>query len=291
MNSCIRNLGLCLLLAAVVACSSGGGSSGDTDSDSSASKLAEINADNAEQLGAAAAEGAIQAVKNASVPALGLRPSDAPTVESVTQDLVTRIAGRTASLPVTDICNPGSADETVNPDGSTTVNFVMCDYEGLGLIILDGLITASSSISGDITTVTLEYVGFIISIFGEDTILNFEASCDTNNITDLTSCAFPDVVGFDGRVYNFSDVTVSGDEFSGYTVTANIVDPDHGSFTITTTEPILFTCPNGQPMLGALQFTDGAGVLVTVTFNDCDNYTVSYSGTTEIYPWWEEITT
>jgi hypothetical protein len=287
MNSCIRYLVLCLLLTAAVACSS---ESGDTDNNSSASKLAEINAGNAEQLGAAAAEGAKQAVKNVNAPALGLKSFGAPTVESVTQDVVTRIAGRTAYLSTGDYCDPGSATETINPDGSTSVNFVMCDFGGFGSlglepIILNGLVTASSSVSGDITTVILEYVGFIISIGGEDTILNFEASCDTNNITDLTSCAFPDVVGFDGRVYDFSDVTVIQDVSGGYIVTASIVDPDHGSFTIATTAPILFTCPNGQPISGALQFSDSADVLVAVTFNDCDSYTVSYSSTTEVYYW------
>ena len=285
MNSCIRYLGLCLLLTAAVACSSDGGSSGDAGNDSSGSKIAEINAGNAEQLGAAATEGVTQAVKNLNVPSLGLKTSAGHTVESVTQDLVTKIAGRTANLPAAIDCGLGSADEIVNPDDSTSVYFDNCDYEGLGIIILDGLVTASSSVSGDITTVNLEYVGFIISIAGEDTILNFEASCDTNNVTLETSCTFPDVVGYDGRVYDFSDVSVSGDGISGYTVTANIVDPDHGSFNISTTAPILFTCPNGQPISGALQFTDGADVLVTVTFNDCDSYTVSYSGTIEVYSW------
>jgi hypothetical protein len=285
MNSCIRYLVLCLLLTAAVACSSDGGSSGSGDNGSSASKVAEINAGNAEQLGAAAAEGAKQAVKNVSALALGLKSSGAPTVESVTQDVVTRIAGRTAHLSAGDYCDPGSATETSNPDGSTSVYFAMCDFGGSGVIILDGLVTASSSVSGGITTVNLEYVGFIISIGGDDTILNFEASCDTNNITDLTSCAFPDVVGFDGRVYDFSDVTVSQHPSGGYIVTANIVDPDHGSFTIATTAPILFTCPNGQPISGALQFNDSADVLVAVTFNDCDSYTVSYSSTTEVYYW------
>jgi hypothetical protein len=93
------------------------------------------------------------------------------------------------------------------------------------------------------------------------------------------------VVGYDGRVYDFSDVSVDGDEFSGFNVTAAIVDPQHGRFTITTTTPILFTCPNGQPFPGALQFTDGDGVLVTVTFTDCDSYVVSYNSTTEVYYW------
>ena len=288
MNCCIRYLGLFVLLAAAVACSSGSGEGGNGNSEN---KVAEINAGNAEQLGAAATEGAKQAVNNANVPVPGLRPSGALTVESVTQDLVTRIAGSTANLPVPDICNPGSADETLNPDGSTSVIFVMCDFAGLGSIpgiepiILNGLVTVSSSNSGDITTVNLEYVGFVFSIGSNDTILNFEASCDTNNTTLETSCTFPDVVGFDGRVYNFSGVEVIGDRISGYTVTANIVDPDHGSFIIVTRAPILFTCPNGQPELGALRFTDGADVLVTVTFNECDSYTVSYSGVIEVYSW------
>ena len=279
MKRCIRYLGLCMLLTAVVACSNGG------DSDSSGSKPAEINAGNAGQLGAAAGEGAKQAVKNANVPSLGFKPSGEPTVESVTQDLVTTIAGRTANLSVAIDCGLGSADEIVNPDGSTTVNFVMCDYESSGFIILDGMVTTSNSTSGDITTVNLEYVGFIISIAGKDTILNFEASCDTNNVSGATSCAFPDVVGYDGRVYDFSDVSVIDHESGGYIVTATIVDPDHGSFTITTTAPILITCPNGQPISGELQFTDGADVLVTVTLIDCDSYAVSYNSTTEVYLW------
>jgi hypothetical protein len=285
MKRCIRYLGLCMLLTAVVACSSGTDGSGDTDDNSSGSKPAEINAGNAEQLGAAAAEGAKQAVKNASVPSLGFRPSGEPTVESITQDLVTTIAGRTANLPVAIDCGLGDADEINNPDGSTTVNFVMCDYQGLNIITLDGMVTASSSTSGDITTVNLEYVGFIISIAGEDTILNFEASCDTNNLSGATSCTFPDVVGYDGRVYNFSDVSVIEHGSGGYIVTATIIDPDHGSFTITTTAPILITCPNGQPISGELQFIDGTEVLVTVTLIDCDSYAVSYNSAIEVYSW------
>jgi len=285
MGGFIRYLGLGMVLAAALACS-GGGSSSNANNGSSASKLAEINAGNAEQLGAAAAEGAKQAAKNASVPALGFRPSGEPTVESVSHDLVTRIAGRTANLPPPVYCDPGSATETVNlDDGSMSVNFVMCDFGGYGLIVLDGLVTASSNVSADITTVNLAYVGFIISIGGEETILDFEASCDTNNISGATSCAFPDVVGYDGRVYDFADVSVDGDEFNGYSVTATIVDPDHGRFTIATTVPILFTCPNGQPVSGALRFTDSAGVPVTVTFVDCDSYAVSYNSTIQVYYW------
>jgi hypothetical protein len=78
---------------------------------------------------------------------------------------------------------------------------------------------------------------------------------------------------------------VVGDGSSGYSVTATIVDPDHGSLTIATITPILFGCADGQPSSGALQFTDGNGVPVSVTFNDCASFTLSYSGTSEVYNW------
>ena len=96
---------------------------------------------------------------------------------------------------------------------------------------------------------------------------------------------FPGTPGIDGRVYVFSDASVTGDEFSGYSIRVAIDDPDHGSFVVDTTTPILFGCSNGQPSSGALQFTDGAGVLVSVTFNDCASYTVSYSGTSAMFLW------
>jgi hypothetical protein len=284
MNSFIRYLGLCFFLVALVACSgsSGDGSSGG-DNDSSESEIARINAGNAEQLGTAAAEGVKQAVEYQTAPDLGFRPSARPTIDSISSDLAKSFAGRTASAPAAITCTTGSIVEDNNPDGSTTVTFNLCDI-GFGLI-LDGVVNTSSSVSGNITTVELEYVDFTISFAGDDTTLNFEASCATDNTTMETSCAFPGVVGFDGRIYDFYDASVSGDQFSGYNITATIVDPDHGRFTIVTTDPILFGCANGQPMAGALQFTDGIGVLVTVTFNDCASFTVSYSGTSEIYLW------
>jgi hypothetical protein len=138
---------------------------------------------------------------------------------------------------------------------------------------------------GNTTTVDLEYINFTIDDGVDIVTLDMQASCTTDNTTLDTSCTFSDIVGFDGRIYTFSDATVMGDGVGGYTVSATIIDPDHGSFSIVTTNPILFGCANGQPISGEIQFTDGAGVLVRVTFNDCASYTVSYSGTSEMYLW------
>jgi hypothetical protein len=279
MNSMINYLFLCFFVVSATACSSSGGG----DSDSNQVLAARINSGNAEQLGTASTEAAKQAVQNQTATALGFRSSGKPSIDTISSDLSKSFAGRTANAPAPFTCVTGSVVEVTNPDGSATVTFTMCDV-GFGLV-LDGIVNASSSVSGNTTTVDLEYIDFTIS-FGLDVItIDMEASCTTDNTTMETSCTFPNVVGFDGRIYSFSEVTVSGDDFSGYTVSATIVDPDHGSFSIVTTNPILFGCVNEQPISGGIQFTDGAGVLVTVTFNDCASFTVSYSGTSEIYFW------
>ncbi len=282
MNSFARIFVIGVFVAATAACGASsdgdGGDGGDGGVSTESPGAARIDAGNAEDLGTAATEAATQAVEYQGLPDLGLK-SDVGIIEA---DLTRRIAARTAAAPAF-ACVTGSVNEVSNPDGSLTVTFDLCDI-GFGLI-LDGAVESSSSVSGNITTVVLEYVDFSFDFLGDVVVIDFSASCDTDNGTMETSCSFAGVEGFDGRIYDFADSSVTGDEFSGYNVTATVVDPDHGSFTVTTTTPIMFGCANGQPMSGAMQFTDGAGVLVSVIFNDCATYTVSYSGIAEVYNW------
>ncbi|MCP4982150.1 MAG: hypothetical protein GY935_16865 [Gammaproteobacteria bacterium] len=284
MKNMTNYLLLFFIVVSVVACgsSSGGGSSGSANQVSQA----KINAGNAKQLGTAATEAAKQAVLNDTASILGLKPAAKPGIGTITNELSKNFAGRTANIPTPGFdCGLGSADETTNPDGSTTIIFIDCDLLGLGLLEFDGTVIASTTISGNSTTVDLEYINFTIDDGVDVVTLDMQASCTTDNTSMETICTFSDIVGFDGRIYAFSSATVSGDAITGYYVSATIIDPDHGSFSIATTAPVLFTCPNGQPISGELQFTDGAGVLVTVTFNDCTSFTVSYSGTSEIFFW------
>jgi hypothetical protein len=285
MNSMIKYLFLGFFMVSVTACSS----SGDGDSNSSNSNQVletRINSGNAEQLGIAATEAAKQTVQNGSVPNLGLKSAPKPGIGSISIELAKSFAGRTANKPVAGLdCGAGSADEITNPDGSTTVTFIDCDLFGFGILIFNGTTIAATSTSGNMTTVDLEYINFTIDDGVDIVTLDMQASCTTDNTTMETSCTFSDVVGFDGRIYTFSDATVSGDGITGYIVSATILDPDHGSFSIVTTNPILFLCANGQPISGEIQFTDAADVLVSVTFNDCASYTVSYSGTAEVFFW------
>jgi hypothetical protein len=281
MNKLIKHLFLCFVVISVAACSSSGG-----DGDENQTVPAGINAGNAKQLGTAAAEAAKQAVSKNTASGLGLgfRTSADQSVGNISSELSRIYAGRIANAPVAGICIPGSADETVNPDGSTTATFIGCNFLGTGLI-LDGTVIAFITVAADTITTDLEYFNFTIDDGTNIATLDMQATCTTNVTTTETSCDFSDVVGFDGRIYIFSDATVTGDAFSGYFVSATIIDPDHGSFSIVTSTPILFGCPNDQPLSGQMQFSDAAGVLVTVTFNDCASFTVSYSGTSEVYFW------
>ncbi|MBT8435882.1 MAG: hypothetical protein KJP11_00795 [Gammaproteobacteria bacterium] len=284
MNDVMKYLFLCLFMVAATACSSSGSSDGDSNSNQV--PQARINSGNAEQLGVSATEAAKQSVLHNTTSGLGFKSAAKPGIGSISSELSKNFARRTASIPVPGLdCGAGSADETANPDGSTTVIFINCDLLGLGVLVFNGTVLANTSTSGNTTTVDLDYTNFTIDDGVSIVTLDMQASCATDNTTMQTSCTFSDLVGFDGRTYNFSSATVTGDQFSGYFVSATIIDPDHGSFSIVTTGPILFACANGQPNTGEIQFTDDAGVLVTVTFNDCASYTVSYSGTSEIYFW------
>lgn len=285
MKNIIKYLFLCFFMVSVTACSSSSGG-GDSDSNGDQVQEARVNSGNAEQLGTAATEAAKQAVLNNSTSILGFKSSNNPAIADVSTELSKSFARRVASIPVPGLeCGLGSADEITNPDGSTTVTFINCDFFDLGILVFNGTVLAFTSTSGNTTTVDLDYINFTIDDGVDIVTLDMQASCTTDNTTMETSCTFSDIVGFDGRIYTFSDATVTGDGISGYTVSATIVDPDHGNFSIVTTNPILFGCANGQPISGEIQFTDGAGVLVTVTFNDCASFSVSYSGTSEIYFW------
>jgi hypothetical protein len=281
MNKALKHLFLCFFVISVAACGSGGGGG---DVDENPAEQVGINAGNAKQIGTAAAEAAKQAVSKNTASGLGFKSSTNQSVGSISSELSKIYAGRTANAPVPGICIPGSADETVNPDGSTTATFIGCDFLGSGLV-LDGTVIAFITTTADTITTDLEYINFTITVGSDISTLDMQATCTTDIATTETSCDFSDVVGFDGRIYIFSDATVTGDAISGYLVSATIVDPDHGSFSIVTTAPILFGCPNDQPLSGQMQFTDANGVLVTVTFNDCASFTVSYSGTSEVYFW------
>ncbi len=282
MKSAFKFFLILLFSMTLLACSSGG----DDDEGGSASK-AKISTSNEEDLGTAATEGAKQALDGNSASAfrgsLGVRSVLDSLNESMLKKTSNKIA--LATVDVSSICTGGgTASVNSNTNGSSSViTYGNCD---IGTAIANGVVNISSSTSGTVTTTNLEYTNFTITIGSEVTTINMSATCTVDTSSFASSCSYSsDVTGIDGRSYSVSGSSISGNSSSGYTVSATITDPDHGTLSITTTSPILFNCTNGQPSSGEIQFSDGDGVLVTVTFNDCNSFTISYSGSSNVYTW------
>ncbi len=258
-----------ILLASflVVSCGGGGGSSGN-----SSPPAATIDSTNEEQLATAATEAAKQAVNNNNAPTLGSKPAAKMEDFALIQDFSSFCSGG------------GTASMNINEStGNGVISYSDCNMGGS---IINGTVTITSSVSGNITTTTLDYNNFTMTFAGQTQSFDLLLVCEINTNTQSSVCTYAsDTLGIDGRTYSVSGTSVSGDFSSGYTVTATVTDPDYGSLTISTNTPITFNCTNGQPDSGEIQFSDGDGNTVTITYDSCTSFTVSYNGSSTPYSW------
>jgi len=285
MNNLLGKLSLALLCSAIVlttACSSGGSSTPAGPSN------ATISADNAQALATAGTEAVKQAAanSNASLFAKTVNPSpiQKTTVllaQTASQDPA--LASDVSSISPS-ICTAGgniTGFDTIGTSGGT-VNFNACDT---GFGVIDGTMTITSSTSGSITTYTIS-ANVTVSYMGDVETIKYSSTCTFNQSTGTQSCTYDSSgTGIDGRTYDVSDIEVSGDETNGYTVSATVTDPDNGVITITTTKAVKFGgCTNGQPISGAIKVSDGSNTM-TVTFIDCNNYSINFNGSTTTHTW------
>ncbi len=281
VNSYQKYLLVTIISLLLFACGGGGG--GNSSATPSAAKISTANE---EDLGTAATEGAKQALDGSNASAFRGSSRVRAVLDTLNESMVQKKSNRIAYAPVnlSNICTGGgSATIDTNTNGSSVIAYSACDVGGA---IADGVVNITTSTSGTVTTTNLQYTDFTITIGSDVTTIDMSATCIIDSSSFDTSCTYSsDVTGIDGRTYSVSGSTISGNSSSGYSVSATITDPDHGTLSITTTIPILFDCTNGQPSSGEIQFSDSDGVLVTVTYNDCNSFTISYSGTSEIYSW------
>ncbi len=276
MNTIFKYFNFLLLSALITlgtACSSGGGGGGD----------AEITDENLEELATAGTEGVKQAVNNNSAPLPFARKNTSSTVESLTVSLAQKVSQnpKFEVLNLSDICDGGGSASFDGDENGGSITYSACDIGG---VVVSGTAKFKSSTSGSTTKFTIEYIDFTITFNGITETIDLKATC---TITDSSvSCSYEsEALGIDGRTYEVSDITISGNSSSGYTVGCVVDDPDNGDITITTTTPITFNCPNGQPDNGAIVITDGDDNTATITFIDCDNYSVDFNGSTTTFTW------
>lgn len=254
-----------------------------SSSDGGGTTAATITSENAEALATAGTEGVKQAVNSDSYSPFA-KIDNATATGDFTVALAQQISqGPSLLVQNIDICDSGTVVMDIDENtGNGSITYNICVIGGS---TVNGAATFTSSTVGSITTTTITFVNFTITTGSEIQTIDLSATCTINTDTSSVSCTYnSSASGIDGRTYTVSDISVSGDIFSGYTVSATITDPDHGVVTITTTTPVTFNCSNGQPDAGVIVVSDGTNTM-TVTYIDCNNYSVDFNGSTTTFIW------
>jgi hypothetical protein len=244
-------------LILLTACGGGGGGGG-TPTDQNQSSKAVIDVKNEEKLATAATEGVIQSYKEAIL----------------NQKTLKELIG-------TETCATGSITDNYNAStGAGTISYSLCDTSSF---IYNGSVSITATKSGDIGYWRLNYGSFSIDSISERMV----ATCETTISTDTTHCTYSATsTGLDSRSYDISNAEIAGTLLSGYTISATIEDPDYGEISITTESPVyIFSCSEQQPSSGEIKFTDGDSKVISIIFDSCSGYTVSYSGVSNSYSW------
>ena len=185
------------------------------------------------------------------------------------------------------LCSTGSYIINI-PDNATSASFT-ATATFTNCVISDPYstvtINGSINISGNSSSLSISANLSVSENGGAPESFTFSGSCSYNSSTgQLGACSYSTTfTGIDGRNYTFTNMSISGNDISGYTVSGTVTDPDHGSISITTPQPVTFNCSNGNPDNGQIVITgDGSA---TVDFIDCNSFAITFDGSTTTYNW------
>lgn len=271
-------LGASLLITACGGSSGGGGP-----------VTATIDDANKQDLAVAATEAAKSAANggdaSSNIPGLPKPAPSAATLIATMKDIASNHTAAIIQDLSSTLCSTGTAILDINDNtGNGSFTYNMCDT---GFVIYDGTATINTTTSGSIFTTTVTMNNFTISYGGETETINFSVTCTTNtggSTFDQTCTYSSSTLGIDGRTYSISDIDISGDAFSGYSMSATVTDPDHGNIMFSTNSPVTFNCTDGQPDSGTITVTAGSSTM-TITFNSCSSFTVTFDGVATMYNW------
>jgi hypothetical protein len=285
-----------LTLSLLQACGGGGEGGGSVNSSvnySGSTSVAEVDTTNSEDLGTASASAARQAVVTDAVNGV-MRP--AADLEDKVLDVSPTIAewiaqSRNYAARTEDVsrfCTQGgeAIANTNDAETSGTITFTNCGIDdGNGsVIVMTGAVDFTLTlVNNEVDSMSLNY-NVSVTYEGKTAGVNLRISCV--DMTGVRSCSITsDFVGLDNRVYRVTNITVSGSASSGYYVDATVYDPAHGSVSLTTTSPLLIDCPTGVPSTGTVVITGANSSSATVSFDSCDQFTVTVNGLGEIFYW------
>ncbi|MES9968586.1 MAG: hypothetical protein ABW092_01045 [Candidatus Thiodiazotropha sp.] len=302
MNKLFTNLaGVLFSLLLLQGCGGGGGGddsdgSGSTGGTTYTGSTAEatIDASNAKDLATGAASGTQQAVASDALSGVAMRPEVtatsklmemAPRIAQWIGELDSSIAAKTTDLSA-EVCDAGGSAVADTNDAETegTITFTNCgmsDMEG-GTLTVNGPVTYSANINADslnmVFRVTVTYIG-------ESHAINMTLGCSNISTPSISCSITSDFTGIDGRVYRIEDLSVSGNDVSGYYVDMTFYDPDHGQVDVVTSQPLTYNCPEAVPGTGMFTLYGGSGTFATVNFDSCSAYTITVDGVGSTYNW------
>jgi len=259
------------LVFSLVSC---GGSSGSSGGSSGVTGPATITADNQQDIARAVSLAAAEVKSGNDAPAGAFGAAMSVSTEMlaanewVLQSL--EVLNTPAGIDASQICSSGSAS-VESSNSTTTVTYNNCSLAG---VTATG--TATIVTSGE--TITITYNNFRMVIDGEETVLNATVTCV--NLDCTISSEFTDS---SGKSYRVDDSSISGNDSSGYSISATVYDSEYGDIEFTATA-IKFDCTNGFPSSGSITINDGT-TTANVTFDSCSSYTITIDGVAESFSW------
>ena len=201
-----------------------------------------------------------------TLPMAAVISSDQLNAESGT----TQFCGGSVAVP--DNINP---NEALN---FTMTFFSLCYDDGITPMILNGVLTFNQTD----TAFTIGFTNFSVTIDGKVESFTGTFTCDAA----MSNCAIAtDFAGSEGEVFRLENVDIDGDEFSGYTISADFYHDEHGMVQITTDMAVTYGNCDANPDGGAISLSGSGGSSMSISFNpDCSFTIEGFDGSTTFGP-------
>jgi hypothetical protein len=275
----IKQFPLLLLISAVISLSGCGGSGGGSSNDGPTINTAEatVSADNQGEIVQGSRIGLLKTVESAA----------APTPFAVASVGTSNLAERLAWAAY-EFLRPGHAhinavvDYSSFCDGGGTATLVWPDQQqesGTGSFTYTECMVAGFTINGTAIftwTNNFEQFTYVFDLTYSDGTNTYEL----NGAMECTAagCSYFEDFSSNGVDYRVSDVSVTGNNETGYDIAATVYVGDLGYVTMTAEDIVI--CDNGNIQSGTVYVTDSSDtVVLQIDFpGDCVTMTVTYDG-------------
>jgi hypothetical protein len=146
---------------------------------------------------------------------------------------------------------------------------------------MNGPVRFTKNTSADSMTMVFDVT---VAYIGQTQAVDMTLACSDISSPSISCSITSDFEGIDGRIYRLEDLTVTGNDTSGYYVSMTFYDPDHGRVDVTTTQPLTYDCEQAVPGSGMLS-VNGGGTSATASFDNCSSYSVTVDGVGTTYDW------